>query len=206
MNRVTARFYDRMFRGSEEAGLTEIRRRTLASAAGSVLEIGAGTGLNLHAYPREGIDRLVVLEPDPHMARHLRAKVAEAPVAPEIVQAPAERMPFADDTFDVVAGTLVLCEPEDPAAVLAEVARVLKPGGRYLFFEHVRSEDPKLARWQDRLASVWTLCTGGCHCNRTTLATIEASPLVVEDVTAGRVPKAPPLARPAIGGSAVLPG
>ena len=205
MNRVTARLYDRIFRPSEEAGLAEIRRDVLASAGGAVLEIGAGTGLNLRAYPRTGIDRLVLLEPDPNMARHLREKLGQAPVAPEVVEAPAERMPFADASFDVVAGTLVLCEPDDPAAVLAEVARVLKPGGRYLFFEHVRSEDPGLARWQDRLAPVWTAVTGGCHCNRTTLASLEASPLRVVSVEHGRVPKAMPLGRPAIGGVAELP-
>ena len=205
MNRLTARLYDRIFRPSEEAGLADARRTVLAGAEGAVLEIGAGTGLNLKAYPRTGIDRLVVLEPDPNMARHLREKLGDAPRTPEVVQAPAEHMPFADDTFDVVTGTLVLCEPDDPAAVLAEVARVLKPGGRYLFYEHVRSDDPGLARWQDRMAPLWTACTGGCHCNRRTLDTLAASPLDVESVTAGRVPKAFPLGRPAISGSAVLP-
>lgn len=205
MNRLTARLYDRIFRASEEAGLSAARRAVLAGAHGAVLEIGAGTGLNLRAYPRTGIDRLVLLEPDANMARQLAGKFADAPLTPEVVQAPGERIPFADDTFDVVAGTLVLCEPDDPAQVVAEVARVLKPGGRYLFYEHVRSDDPGLARWQDRMAPVWTAVTGGCHCNRTTLATIEASPLRVEDVANGRVPKAFPLGRPAISGSAVLP-
>lgn len=206
MNRLMAFMYDRMMRGGEAAGLSEARRAVLAPAHGAVLEIGAGTGLNLRAYPRTGIDRLVVLEPDANMARHMADKLADAPLTPEIVHAPAERIPFADDTFDVVAGTLVLCEPEDPALVLAEVARVLKPGGHFLFYEHVRSDEPGLARWQDRLGKVWTACSGGCHCNRTTLATIEASPLTVEHVDAVELPKAPPLVRPAISGSAVLPG
>ena len=205
MNRVMARLYDRIFRASEEAGLADARREVLSSAHGAVLEIGAGTGLNLRAYPRTGIDRLVALEPDANMARHLREKLAEAPVLPEIVQAPAERIPFPDDTFDVVAATLVLCEPDDPAAVLAEVARVLKPGGSYLFYEHVRSDAPGLARWQDRLAPLWTAASGGCHCNRATLATIAASPLEVRSVTSTRFPKAMPLVRPAISGTAVLP-
>lgn len=205
MNRLTARLYDRIFRPSEEAGLSAARRAVLAKAHGAVLEIGAGTGLNLRAYPRTGIDRLVVLEPDANMARHIADKLSDAPLTPEIVQAPAERIPFADDTFDVVAGTLVLCEPDDPARVLAEVARVLKPGGHYLFYEHVRSDEGGLARWQDRMAPVWTAVSGGCHCNRTTLATIQASPLTVEHVDAGAFPRAFPLVRPAISGSAVLP-
>jgi len=206
MNRLTARLYDRVFRPSEEAGLADARRALLAGAHGAVLEIGAGTGLNLRAYPRTGIDRLVVLEPDPNMARHLRDRLADAPLTPEVVQAPAERIPFPDDTFDVVTGTLVLCEPDDPAVVLAEVARVLKPGGRYLFYEHVRSDEPGLARWQDRMGRLWTATSGGCHCNRRTLETIAASPLEVETVDASRFPKGFVLVRPTISGSAVLPG
>ena len=205
MNRVMARMYDRIFRASEEGGLSDARREVLASAHGAVLEIGAGTGLNLRAYPRTGIDRLVVLEPDANMARHLRARLDDAPVVPEVVQSPAERMPFSDDSFDVVAGTLVLCEPDDPGAVLAEVARVLKPGGTYLFYEHVRSDEAGLARWQDRLSRLWTATSGGCHCNRTTLATIEASPLAVREVRATRFPKAFVLVRPTIAGVAQLP-
>ena len=205
MNRLSARFYDRVFRASEKAGLSDARRKVLRGAHGTVLEIGAGTGLNLRAYPRAGIERLVLLEPDAHMARHLRQKLGDAPVVPEVVESPAERMPFGDNTFDVVAGTLVLCEPDDPSAVLAEVARVLRPGGHYLFYEHVRSDDPKLARWQDRAGPLWTALSGGCHCNRRTLETIEASPLLLEHAGATRFPKAFPLVRPAITGSAVLP-
>ena len=130
MNRLTARLYDRIFRPSEEAGLADARRTVLASARGAVLEIGAGTGLNLKAYPREGIVRLVVLEPDPNMARHLREKLSEAPLAPEVVEAPAERMPFADDTFDAVCCFAALYLIEDPMAAIAELVRVLAPGGR----------------------------------------------------------------------------
>ena len=97
-----------------------------------------------------------------------------------MVEAPAERLPFEDASFDTAVATLVLCTVPDPAAALAEAARVLKPGGRLLFIEHVRAEDPGLARWQDRLEKPWRFLGDGCHCNRDTVATIEASPLAVE--------------------------
>lgn len=203
MNRFVARIYDRMLRRSEEAGLAGIRRDALAAARGEVLEIGAGTGLNLRAYPREGITRIVATEPNPAMSRSLRRKLGEAPAPVEVVQASGERLPFEDATFDTVVGTLVLCEPEDPALVVAEVARVLKPGGRYLFLEHVRSEDPKLARTQDRVAPVWRRVSGGCNCNRSTLATIQASGLDVERASVGTFPKSPKITRPLLRGSAV---
>lgn len=203
MNRIMARFYDRMCGRSERAGLAEIRRDALASARGEVLEIGAGTGLNFRAYPREGITRIVATEPDASMSRHLREKVSEAPAPVEVVEAPGEQLPFADATFDTVVGTLVLCEPKDPAAVVAEIARVLKPGGHYLFVEHVRSDDPKLARKQDRAAPLWRTFSGGCNCNRETLATIERSGLDVERVSTGSFPKSPKVVKPLLRGSAV---
>ncbi|HEY5144806.1 MAG TPA: class I SAM-dependent methyltransferase [Solirubrobacteraceae bacterium] len=203
MNRFTARIYDRMFRKSEEAGLTAMRRDALADARGEVLEIGAGTGLNLRAYPRQGITRIVATEPHPAMSIHLADKVGDAPAPVEIISASAEELPFPDATFDTVVGTLVLCEPEDPARVVEEIARVLKPGGRYLFLEHVRSDEPKLARKQDRWAPLWRTATGGCNCNRSTLATIEASGLDVERASMGRFPKSPEITRPLLRGAAV---
>ena len=134
MNRLMARIYDRMMRSTPGRRASPTRgASSLRDARGDVLEIGAGTGLNLVAYPREGITRLVLTEPNPAMRRHIDGKRGEAPVAPEVVEASGERLPFEDASFDTVVGTLVLCEPRDPDAVVAEVARVLKPGGRYLF-------------------------------------------------------------------------
>ena len=120
----------------------------------------------------------------------------------EVVEAPAERLPFHDAGFDTVALAYVLCTVPDPAAALREIARVLKPGGRLLFLEHVRSPDPGLARWQDRLHGAWYLFGNGCHCNRDTLAAIEASPLELEEAERGQVPGAVPLVRPLVTGSA----
>jgi len=197
--------YDRFLMGaSQQAGLAEKRREALAAASGEVLEIGAGTGLNLAAYPREGITRLVCTEPNAAMSRQLEARSSEAPVEVEVVAASAERLPFADASFDCVTGTLVLCEASSPAAALAEIARVLRPGGHYLFLEHVRSVDHDHARMQDRWAPIWRSVSGGCNCNRDTLATIKASPLTVDKAELGRFPKAPQIVKPLLIGSASL--
>lgn len=202
--RFWAAIYDRSLKGTEEAGLREMRRETLRAAHGRTIDLGAGTGVNLELYP-EAVTELILAEPDPHMAKRLRHKLSESGRAAELVEAPAERLPFEDSSFDTAVFTLVLCTVPDPAAVLAEAARVLKPGGRLLFVEHVRSEDPGLARWQDRLEGPWRFLGYGCHCNRDTVANIEASPLEVDRVERGELPKAPPFVRPLARGSATLP-
>jgi SAM-dependent methyltransferase len=198
--RAFSALYDRSLRATEEAGLRSMRAGLLAEARGRTVELGAGTGANLGLYP-DGVE-LVLTEPDPHMAKRLRAKLSEAGRGEEVLEAPAERLPLADDSADTVVATLVLCTIPDPAAALAETARVLRPGGKLLFIEHVRSENPDLARWQDRLEGPWRFLGDGCHCNRDTVATIEDSPLRLERAERGRLPKAPPIVRPLARGSA----
>jgi ubiquinone/menaquinone biosynthesis C-methylase UbiE len=199
--RLFAAMYDRGLKGTEEAGLREMRREALAEARGWTIDIGAGTGANLGLYP-ETVTELILSEPDEHMAKRLRHKLAESAQRAQLVEAPAERLPFENSSFDTAVFTLVLCTVPDPAAALAEAARILKPGGRLIFVEHVRSDDPSLARWQDRLERPWRFVGDGCHCNRDTVATIEASPLQVDQVEHGRLPKAPPLVRPLVRGTA----
>ena len=199
--RLFAALYDRMTRDAERAGLAELRAQLLAGAHGAVLELGAGTGSNLEHYP-EAVTELVLTEPSEHMARRLRDKVAASPRTAEVVNAPAERLPFEEGRFDTVAATLMLCTADDPAAALRETARVLRPGGQLLFLEHVRADDPGLARWQDRLEGVWGYVAAGCHPNRDTLATIEACGFAVGVVERGRVPKAPSLVKPLVSGRA----
>jgi SAM-dependent methyltransferase len=196
--------YDRCLRSTEEAGLIEMRRATLATASGRTIDIGSGTGANLGLYPA-AVTELVCAEPDPHMIKKLRAKAGEGATSPEIVEAPAEALPFEDSSFDTAVFTLVLCTVPDPDAALAEAARVLKPGGRLLFVEHVRSERPGLARWQDRLEGPWRFLGDGCHCNRDTVRSIEASPLSLELVHKDELPKSPPLVRPLVRGIATRP-
>jgi ubiquinone/menaquinone biosynthesis C-methylase UbiE len=200
--RAFSALYDRSLRATEEGGLREMRRQLLARARGRVLELGAGTGVNLELYP-EAVEELVLVEPDPHMAKRLRDRLATSPRPATLVEDSAERLPFADAGFDTAVATLVLCTIPDPAAALREAARVLKPGGELLFIEHVRAEQPGLAVWQDRLEKPWRFLGDGCHCNRDTIATIEASPLTLGDWERGKLPKSPPIVRPLVRGSAL---
>jgi ubiquinone/menaquinone biosynthesis C-methylase UbiE len=200
--RFFALIYDRINRPAETAGLSLERQRLLAQASGETIEIGAGTGLNLAHYP-DAVTRLVLIEPDRHMARRLRRHVAAIGRDAEVLDATAAQLPFSDASFDTAVVTFVLCSVPDPDAALTEIARVLRPGSRLLFAEHVRSEDSAVAARQDRRPLPYKLM--GCHPNRATLDTITASPLRVEDVRHGEVPKAPRTERPMIIGTARLP-
>jgi ubiquinone/menaquinone biosynthesis C-methylase UbiE len=195
--------YDRCFKASEDAGLRDMRRETVRQARGRVLELGAGTGLNLDLYP-ESVQDLTLTEPDPHMIKQLRKRVDESGRQAEVVEAPAERLPFDDDTFDTAVVTLVLCTVPDPAAALREIGRVLKPGGQFLFLEHVRSIDPSLAKWQDRFEGPWRFLGDGCHCNRDTVSTISAAGFDLGEVERPEFPKVVPIVKPMAKGSAAL--
>src|SRR5438477_12627804 len=198
---ITAPVYDRMSRGSEQAGLRELRHGLVGEATGRVLEIGAGTGANLSHY-NGSIESLVVTEPEPPMLRRLRRTAhAHAPRA-QVLRAPAENLPFEDDSFDTVVSTLVLCGVDDQPRALREARRVLRPGGRLLFLEHVRSDDPGLARFQARMNWLNRLVVG-CDCNRPTLGTIEATGFTISELVHTAMPKAPKFVRPLIIGSAV---
>lgn len=201
--RAFSAFYDRGLQATEDAGLRQMRIELLAGARGKVVELGAGTGANLDLYP-ETVEELILVEPDPHMTKRLRPKLAGTNRRATIVEAPAERLPLDSEAFDTAVVTLVLCTVPDPIATIAEITRVLKPGGRLLFIEHVRAQDPGLARRQDRFERPWRFLADGCHCNRDTLAAISASRLEIEDVTHDRTPKALPLVEPLVRGSAVL--
>ncbi len=221
--RLFASVYDRVLAGSERAGLAALRRELLSHARGRTLEVGAGTGLNLPHYPAS-LTELTLVEPDPAMTKRLERRVGSqlrpgaaqpspvpaqsypVPAQPYPVRclsAAAERLPFPDDAFDTVVCTLVLCTVADPLQALREIRRVLVPGGCLLFLEHVRSSDPALARWQDRLEPVWRRLGRGCRCNRSTLETIEASGFSVLAVEHRRMPKAIPIVAPLIVGRAL---
>jgi ubiquinone/menaquinone biosynthesis C-methylase UbiE len=178
-HRFFAAFYDLFDRAMEEGWMAERRARLLSEARGAVLEIGGGTGANLPHY--RAAERVVVSEPDPFMRKRLRPRLGEAPAPVEVSEAGAEALPFADGSFDSVVSTLVLCTVPDQGAALAEVRRVLKPGGRLLFIEHVRGEG-RIARLQDRIEPVWRRLMGGCHPNRDTLSAVESAGFVVGPV------------------------
>lgn len=202
-HRFFAAVYDRMMAGTEKAGLSDLRAQLLTAASGRVLELGAGTGLNLSHYP-EGVTELVLTEPDPFMAKRLRGRVADTrpPFEVEVVEAGAERLPFDDRSFDTVVGTLVLCTVGDPERTASEVARVLRPDGKLLLIEHVRAGDESRARWQDRLERPWGWLAGGCHPNRDTAATLSTS-FDVSALESDALPGfSPPLVKPLIRGAA----
>jgi ubiquinone/menaquinone biosynthesis C-methylase UbiE len=199
--RAFSALYDRGLKATEEGGLRQMRRELLSQARGRTVDLGAGTGANLDLFP-EAVSELVMAEPDPHMLKQLRAKAADRGGV-EIVAASAQDLPFDDSSFDTAVFTLVLCTVPDPEAALREAARVLKPGGRLLFIEHVRGDEAGLAGWQDRLEKPWRFLADGCYCNRDTVAAIETSPLRLEQVAQGELPKAPPIVRPLVSGSAV---
>jgi ubiquinone/menaquinone biosynthesis C-methylase UbiE len=196
--------YDRFTKTAEDAGLRDKRRSLLARAQGRTVDIGAGTGVNIELYP-DSVSELILTEPDSHMRRQLKKKLAALNQRAEVVDAGGERLPFLDASYDTVVATLLFCTIPDPASALAETVRVLRPGGRLLFLEHVRASDPKVARWQDRLERRWSGFGRGCHLNRDTLATIEASGLEMVEVEHGRIPKSLPIVRPLIMGEARLP-
>ncbi|MEY9877622.1 ubiquinone/menaquinone biosynthesis C-methylase UbiE [Streptacidiphilus sp. MAP12-33] len=195
--------YDGQMARAEEAGLRDLRRHLLADASGEVLEIGAGTGANLDLYG-PGVVSLTVTEPEPAMVRRLDRHVRERAPRATVLRAPAEDLPFEDDSFDVVVSTLVLCGVGDQPRALREIGRVLRPGGRLLFLEHVRSTDPKVARLQDRCNWLNRLVVC-CECNRPTLDSIRSAGFEVGSVEHGTLPKAPPFVRPLIHGTARRP-
>jgi ubiquinone/menaquinone biosynthesis C-methylase UbiE len=199
-DKVAPAMYDFLLRRSADE-FDPQREALLAGARGRVLEVGAGTGWNLRFYPPE-VEEIVATEPEAGMLGRTRQRAEELDRPVRFVEAKAEQLPFEDDEFDTVVSTLVLCTVEDQDRALAEIHRVLKPGGRFLFIEHVRSEDPKRARWQDRLERPWKVLNMGCHPNRRTLASIERAGFQVEDLERGTLPKAPPIVRPMIAGSA----
>ena len=202
-SRFFAMTYDRQIARAEKAGLRAYREAVLAGAHGQVLEIGGGTGANLRFYGPD-VESLTLTEPETPMLRRLERKArAQAPAA-TVLRAPAEDLPFDDDTFDVAVSTLVLCGMEDQPRALRELRRVLRPGGQLLFIEHVRSTDPELARFQDRMNGINRFVVG-CDCNRPTLDSLQQAGFTIAQVEHTTLPKAPKFARPAIVGSATAP-
>jgi ubiquinone/menaquinone biosynthesis C-methylase UbiE len=201
--RLFALTYNRLMASGEKAGLAEIRATLLAQASGNALEVGAGTGLNLQHYP-ETVRTLTATEPDASMLRRLERAASRAARPVKVLRAPAEDLPFEDATFDTVVATLVLCGVDDQPRAVREIRRVLKPGGRLLFVEHVRSDDAVLARRQDRINWLNRIVVG-CDCNRPTLHTLEHGRLNIGDLVHGDLPKSPSFVRPMIVGSATRP-
>ena len=203
--RLFAFYYPRLVELSENAGQRETRRDLVFGAEGRTLELGAGSGLNLPHYT-ERVSELVVTEPSPYMLEHLRARLGSDPPPVgswSLVQAGAEELPFEAESFDTVLGTYVLCTIPDPARALDEVARLLKPDGRFLFLEHVHAgEGTRLGHFQDLVELPHRYLAAGCHPNRRTAGLLDASPLEIERIEHSTQPRALPTVRPTIIGSA----
>lgn len=200
VRRVWAAGYDWQMGRIDRKGGTDHRRALTAAATGDVLEVGAGTGRNFEYYTEART--VVALEPEPAMRARAVGRAARATVPVEVVDGDAMDLPFEDGSFDTVVACLVLCTIPDPAAALAEARRVLRRGGSLRFYEHVRADDPRLARWQDRLRRPWSWYGGGCNPNRRTLDHIAEAGFVADGVQPITLDAAPRLVRPHVLGSA----
>jgi ubiquinone/menaquinone biosynthesis C-methylase UbiE len=188
-HRWFASTYDLLTWWSERGLLRRLRHLVVGVATGSVLEIGAGTGANF-LYYREA-ERIVAIDPDPFMLRRAQQRANEKGLAMEFCQCPAEALPFSHASFDTVVSTLTLCTVDDPGRALAEVKRVLKPGGVFRFLAHVRAEGGVTALVQDRLTPLWRWLGAGCHLNRRTAASLEAAGFEIVELQQRRGPLTP---------------
>jgi ubiquinone/menaquinone biosynthesis C-methylase UbiE len=194
---LKARVYDL---GMRLAGrrLASLRQGVVAGATGRVLELGVGTGQNLPFY-RAGVT-VVAIDPDPAMLRRAWQRCRTSDARVRLVAGAGEALPFPDGAFDEVVATLVFCTVRSPSASLTEVRRVLKPGGRLRFMEHVRSADPRWARLQDLVTPLWKRLADGCCPNRATVATIAAAGFGIESLD--QYPLGPYPIRPQVRGTA----
>ena len=206
--RLFALYYPPLLALAENAGQRETRRRLISQARGRTLELGAGSGINLAHYTPD-VTELVITEPSPHMVKLLEAKLTKGELdcgSARLLQAGAESLPFEDASFDTIVATFILCTTPDPALVVDEIYRLLAPGGRYLFLEHVHAGDGTLlGRFQDLVEIPHRYIAAGCHPNRRTEQLLERSQLEVRHLEHGRQPRSPPTVRPVIMGWAQRP-
>jgi ubiquinone/menaquinone biosynthesis C-methylase UbiE len=196
---IFAALYDFFCEKIEKKGLTRYREKAAGGATGRVIEIGTGTGRNFPFYG--AIARLIATEPDPHMRRRAAKRTTGLPFPVLLLPDRAESLPVPDQSADSVVATLVLCTVQNPAVALREIRRVLAPDGRFRFVEHVRSEQPRLARFQDLVTPLHRRIAAGCHPNRDTVALIERHGFRVMELEPFSL--GPPWVRPHVFGVAV---
>jgi len=204
MGRLMAHFYDRVMASSEAACLSAWRSELLADVGGRILEVGAGTGVNLSHYPPT-VRHMVMSEPDPHMRSQLESRLAsESSASVDISDGSLASLPFPDGEFDVVTCMLVLCSVPDLHLAIDEMRRVLAPGGRLVFMEHVAAENrPDRLKWQQRLEPLWKRISGNCHLTRRTEQAILDGGFHMDRIKRESMRKAIPVTRPTIRGVAV---
>lgn len=201
-----AKLYDVSMRRVEERSLGAWRAELIGQVSGDVLEIGSGTGVNLPYYPTT-VKRLVLSEPDANMRKQLQQKVSKLDRKNiSITRFRAESIGFPDASFDCVVSTLVLCSVTDQPMCLREFRRVLRPGGKLVFLEHVAAEqDPRLYRWQKFFEPLWAFIGCNCHLTRNTESEIRQAGfnlVLVDRVSMAGVPS---VVRPVIKGVAQAP-
>lgn len=161
--------------------ILEERTRWIPRAHGEVLEVGIGSGLNL-AFYGSAATRVTGIDPSPRLLAKARTRIGTMPV--ELVEASAEQLPFDARSFDSAVVTYSLCSIPDPARALAEVRRVLRPGGELVFVEHGLAPEPRVQRWQHRLTPVWRRVGGGCHLDRDIASLLRAAGFDIADHSA----------------------
>lgn len=177
---IFAALYDFIQRPVEKKFLGAHRAYLVGGAAGRVLDVGAGTGINFGYYPQEA--KVVGIEPDPYMLKRAQARADHLGGRVKLLPERAEDLPFADGSFDAAVATLVLCTIPDPARALREMRRVLRPGGDLRFLEHVRAETAGWARFQDVMVPLWRRIGAGCHPNRDTVRAIEEAGFRIKEL------------------------
>jgi ubiquinone/menaquinone biosynthesis C-methylase UbiE len=203
MSFITAYFYDSFMAKAEEACLKGWRQELLELAYGDVLEIGAGTGANIEHYSDQ-VTRLILAEPDKHMRRILEQKVSHKGLDKiQISDSTAEQILADNESFDCIVASLVCCSVASPRTALEEIKRVLKPGGYFIFLEHVAADKgTSRRRWQNRINPVWRPIMGNCHLNRETEDAIVSAGFRIKEIRRESMRKALPIVRPTIRGIA----
>ena len=199
--RASAVLYDPFLWIGERAGMRALRGEVLRAARGRTVEIGSGTGLNVPHYA-DKLDELILVEPDAAMRVRLERRLLRSGRRARVIDAPAEHLPFDDESVDTIVSTFVLCTVESPELALREIVRVLRPGGQLLLIEHVRADSPRLARWQDRLAGPWRRFARGCRCNRSTTQLLSDVGLSLTHVQERSWRGMPPIVHPIVAGAA----
>jgi ubiquinone/menaquinone biosynthesis C-methylase UbiE len=184
---IFARFFDRFAAKDEERGQAELRRELLRGLSGRVIELGAGNGLNFPHYPTD-VEELVAVEPETYLRERAAEAAETAPVPVRVVGGVAGRLPAEDASFDAAVVSGVLCSVPDVDSALADLRRVVRPGGELRFYEHVRGRNRVRRRFQDAVDLAWPRLMGGCHPNRDTLAAIESAGYKVESCRGFKFP------------------
>lgn len=167
------------------------RSAVVPKAAGDVFELGCGGGINHEFYDAGAVTSYAGIDPHEGLLDATRAAAAAKGWAADLRQGRGEAIPFADDSFDCAVCTFTLCSVDDPAQVMREMRRTLRPGGRLLFLEHGRAPDPSVRRWQERIEPVWKHLAGGCHLTRPITSALAGAGFAVEPLGEGYTPKAP---------------